>query len=414
MDRYWVGRMRVVLFLVAVVSSADASAFGTNDLLSIGLRLGGKVVGAVVDAGVDKVRDALRDPEAEAAKQREEERRLVAQFQKQVAEIEAQPNLRPIDRERLILTLERLYTQSAQFQAFVQVAEARQREERDKIFSSAGLLDVVGEAVLATPSVTMARAEARARTGEIQTQEAMARMQVEAGGDSRAGQTMVGAAVIGIRAEQMRDQVAKGIEEGRAAALTSHGDEVAAAVAEARVKAETSTLPGQPRLDAFSPDVERRMFVEFIGSPSETANLRRTLEERGHRMVDRGEDAEVVYRIEGEYTLGATKTKGELTVDVGSLLETPAQPLVQPEKKRSLSSRLGRFLFGMGAVQMPDNATGEGIPRQSLLLVAARIPVEGKETRTSIHRVDLSGSLTGAALSVVARDELYERLGLAP
>ena len=128
---------KILPFVVAMAIAGEALSFGINDVLSIGIQAGGKLLGAAVDSGIDKARDAMRDPEAEAAKAREEELKLVEQFRKQVAEIESMPDLRPLDRERLILQLEKQYAMAARFQSFVEVADARQRE-----FDDASAVDV--------------------------------------------------------------------------------------------------------------------------------------------------------------------------------------------------------------------------------------------------------------------------------
>lgn len=407
-------KIAVAFFLVTAMNS-NASAFGMNDLLSIGIQAGSKLVGAAVDVGIDKARDAMRDPEAEAAKQREEERRIAEQFQQQIAEIEATPNLRPLDRERLVLTMERIHAQATQFRAFVVIAEERQREERDKIFTTAGLINVIGEAALSAPSVTIARAEMLSATGEIQTQEAMARLRVAAGGDSMRSQSVANAVVTGFIAHQTRDQVASDLANTRDTALNRHGAEVAAAMDQAKTTTKPSPVAERALFDAFSPDLGRRLFVEFVGSTSETDFLRRALAANGHVLTDRAEDADVVYRIEGEYSIAETKSREGLRRDVGSLLEAPAQNIALPEKKRtgSLTAGLGRLLSGIGMIEMPNNANGEDIPKQTVLLVAARQPADGKETRTSVTAVDESGPLAGAALSIAARDALYRKLGIA-
>jgi hypothetical protein len=404
-------KIAVAFFLVTAMNS-NASAFGMNDLLSIGIQAGSKLVGAAVDAGIDKARDAMRDPEAEAAKQREEERRIAEQFQRQVAEIEATPNLRPIDRERLIITIEKLYAQAAQFQAFVEIAESRQRQERDKIFTTAGLIHVVGEAAMGAPSVTMARAELLSATGEIQTNEALARLRVAAGGDSLQSQGVVNAAATGILAHQTRDQVTTGLAGARETALNSHSTEIATAVNQAKAAAMPSPVAERPRLDAFSPDLGRKVFIEFVGSPAESDFLRRAMAASGHLLTDRADDADVVYRIEGEYSIAETKGREGLTRDVGSLLEYPTQDITPAErsKRGSLTAGLGRLLMGM--VEMPNVPQHDDVSKQTVLLVAARQPIDGKETRAAVTHVDQGGPIAGAVLSATTRDALYAKLGL--
>lgn len=407
---------KLIPLALAMAFAVEAQAFGINDVLSIGIQAGSKLIGVGIDAGIDKVQDAMRDPDAEAAKAREEELKLVEQFRKQVAEIESMPDLRPLDRERLILQLEKQYAMAARFQSFVEVADARQREERDKIFTTAGLLNVVGEAAMSAPSVTVARAEILSATGEIQAREAMARLQVEAGGKSMQTQALVGAAVTGLHAYQTRDRVAAGLAEARDAVLNGQGAEVATTMEQAKATAKPAPVADRFMLNAFSPDLGRRVFVEFVGSPSETMFLRRSLSERGHVLVDRAEEADVAYRIEGEYSIAATQSKEGLTRDVGSLLESPSQDITQSVRKNigSLTAGLGRLLAGMAMIEMPNAPQADEALKQTVLLVAARQPAGGKETRAAVTQVAQEGSIAGAALSVAARDALYAKLGIVP
>ena len=59
--------------------------------------------------------------------------------------------------------------------------------------------------------------------------------------------------------------------------------------------------------DAFSPDLGRKLYVEFVGSPKETQRLRELLAWRGHTIVAGKEEAEVAYLIEGEYVVPETR-----------------------------------------------------------------------------------------------------------
>ncbi|MCX8013991.1 MAG: hypothetical protein N3A02_06845, partial [Rectinema sp.] len=127
--------------------SGNAQAFGLADIVGAGIRLGGELVGAAAGKAVDAVKESMRDPEEEARKKAEEERKLAEQLQKQIDKIEATPNLRPIDREKLVLQMKESYQAVKEMQAFIEKAEARQRAERDKIFTAEGFLGAVGSAV---------------------------------------------------------------------------------------------------------------------------------------------------------------------------------------------------------------------------------------------------------------------------
>lgn len=109
----------IVVSIVGALSVANANAVGLGDLVGIGLQVGGKVVGA----GVDKVSDSMRDPEAEAAKKRAEERQAAEAFKRITDEIETKPGLRPIQREKLILTLKKQRQWAEQMQSLALVFE---------------------------------------------------------------------------------------------------------------------------------------------------------------------------------------------------------------------------------------------------------------------------------------------------
>lgn len=405
----------LIPFAMALAVAADAQAFGINDVLSIGIQAGGKLLGAAVDAGVDKARDAMRDPAAEAAQRREDERKLAEQFQKQVAEIESMPDLRPLDRERLVLQLEKQYAMATQFQSFVEVAEARQREERDKIFTTAGLVSVVGEAALSTPSMGMARAEMLANSGAFQAEErlAMAQAGLAAASGTPLAATAINVARTAAAHAETHDAVQATMSQAKVMLQNgSQQADVTAAMNQAKESAMAAPTIKRPT-DAFSADLGRKLFVEFVGSPSETARLRGLLAARGHLIVDQAGDAEVRYRIEGEYTIYETAQHGGLTRDAGDLLEHPAQGIAMPEPKRksSLTASLGRLLLGRTIVPgMEESAPGT--IKQGALIVASRHPADGKETRVSAIQTEHSANIMGARLALSARDSLYERLGL--
>lgn len=352
-----------VLALGIAAPASDAHAFGIGDLVSIGIQAGGKVIGAAVDAGIDKAKDAMRDPEAEAAKKREEERRVAERFQKDQAAIEARQDLSPLQRERLSLMLKKQFEQMQQFKQFVEMAEARQTAERDQIFTGAGLLGVVGEAAVNTPSVAVARADAMAHSP-------IYRAQVRAQSEAVFRQADAAVAA-GIPQAQSRvvlaqaDVLAKsGIPQaGSKQADVERGTEVAAAVAGTnnqgtgqpvpQAAGKTGALPVSENMktggapDAFSPDLGKKIYAEFVDSSTQTKKLRDALVARGHVLADKREDADVVYLIEGEYVVPENKQYQGVRVSAGNLLETPDKPIPEPEKKLmgSLGSGVASYFW---------------------------------------------------------------------
>lgn len=102
----------IAITIAGLFPTAMAHAFGVGDLVSIGVQAGSEIVRAAGSKAVDTIKDSMRDPEAEAREKEEQERKLAEQMQKQIDEIEAMPNLRPIDRERLVLKLKQTWQAS--------------------------------------------------------------------------------------------------------------------------------------------------------------------------------------------------------------------------------------------------------------------------------------------------------------
>jgi len=391
----------------------------------------------------------MRDPEAEAREKAEQKRKLAEAFQKQVDEIEAMPNLRPLDREKMILILRNQQKWAEQMQSFAAEAEARQKAERDKIFTASGFLGVVGEAALNTPSMVMARADAMTKNPVWRAEQRMHNEAVFAQADAQvaADISQTKSRVVLAQADMLQKS---GINEAGTKAVMSAADVMSEThitrqdletVAGAAVNVKEATPysvtepadAGQTRneaadagaaaasassKDAFMPDLGRRLYVEFVGSLAETEFLRNRLQAMGHTLAASREEAEVVYLVEGEYAIPETKRYEGVTIDLGELLNAPDKPIPMPEKKLSgtLASGVSKFMLAMAAAQGQNIPAGaapkEGLYRQEVLLVIARQPKNDKETRFSVFKSVESADLVGAKLAAQARDELYAALGL--
>jgi hypothetical protein len=439
----------VTTSIIAVFSATNAHAFGLGDIVSIGIQAGTKVIGAAIDVGVDKVKESMRDPEAEAREKAEQKRKLAEVFQKQVDEIEAMPNLRPLDREKLILVLRNQQKWAEQMQSFAAEAEARQKAERDKIFTGSGFLGVVGEAALNTPSMVMARADAMTKNPVWRAEQRMRNEAVFAQADAQAaaGTPQTKARVVLGQADVLQKS---GINEAGTKAVMSAADAItethmtkqdletaAGAAGNAKEEASRGTtatadagqsqreaadagaaaVSASPK-DAFTPDLGRKLFVEFEGSPTETEKLKTRLRTMGHTLVESKDEAEVVYLIEGEYSIQETRLHDGVTLSIGELLETPDKPIPTPKKKLTgmLSLGLSKLMLGAAAAQGAQVPNGtisqEGVYLQESLLVIARQPKGGKETRFHVLKHIKSEVPDGAGLAKTSRDELYAALGL--
>lgn len=429
-------RKYVIMALVAGVAAfaPNAYAFGIGDIVSFGIQAGGKVIGAAVDAGIDKAKDAMRDPEAEAVKMQEEERRVAEQFQKAQAAIEVRHDLSPLQRERLSLTLKKQYAQMHQFKQFVEMAEARQKAERNQIFTGAGLLGVVGDAAINTPSVALARADAMAHSpiyrAQMRTQSEAAFRQADAAvaagipqAQSRAALAQADAVTKGgIPLMELKEilrpaDVERGAEMAEAAGMSSPSAPQAGGKAETQPVSENKATGAAA--DAFSPDIGKKIYVEFQDSPTQTRKLRDALVARGHALADKREDADVVYLIDGEYVVPENKQYQGVRLSAGNLLENPDKLIPVPEKKLmgSIGSGVGTLFLVMAAAQgakvpqgaMPKEQTGFS---QEALLVIARQPKNGAETRLSVMKNTDSLVMAGASLVKDADEEMLVRLGI--
>lgn len=407
-------RFRVAL-CAALFLSGNAHAFGINDLISIGVQAGGEVLRAAGSKAVDAVKESMRDPEAEAREKAEKERKLAEQMQKQIDEIEAMPNLRPIDRERLVLQLKEQYKATKEMQAFVERAEAQQKAERDKVLTFGGIAGVVGRAALNTPSMVVAQADAQVAAGIPQAKARLATAQADA--LMKTGLLQAVAGEIANNAEDLSRAKQAAIDAARAANSASQGEAAAMQPQTANAgggnggeAAPQATDPQAASLDAFSPDLGKKVWIEFEDAPVETASLRKRLQERGHIVVNAREEAEVAYLIQGEFTIPETKMHDGLTKSVGALLENPDQSIEPPAKKTmgAIGAGLSRFMLAAAGAQAPQE---HGF-RQEALLVIARQPKDGKETRVSVVQKAQGETIEAVKLAKGARDEIYRVLGL--
>lgn len=450
----------IAITIAGLFPTAMAHAFGVGDLVSIGVQAGSEIVRAAGSKAVDTIKDSMRDPEAEAREKEEQERKLAEQMQKQIDEIEAMPNLRPIDRERLVLKLKQTWQASKETQAFVEYAEAQQKAERDRVLTVGGIAGVVGRAAMSSPSMVVAQADLMANNPVWRAEQ---RMHNEAA--FRQADAMVAAGIPQAKAQGVLAQADAlkdtGLTQAGTKAIVDNAEELAkvkqtsqdaaillasanetsipsapqasgagsavpdagastkaavTAVASVDVQSQAQATPpdaAQNRMsDAFSPDLGKKIWIEFEGAPNETEALRKLLQERGHVVVQDREEAEVVYLIQGEFVVPETKMHEGLTKSVGNLLESPAQAIEPPARKAlgAIGSGIGRFMLAAAGATAP--AQQENGYHQSVLLVIARQPKDGKETRASVVRDAQGETIEAVELAQGAKEDLYRVLGI--
>jgi len=383
-------------------------------------------------------------------------------MQKQIDEIEARTELRPIDRERLVLQLKHMWKQSEEMRAFAERAEEQQKAERSKLLTVGGIAGVVGQAALNSPGIAVAQADLMTRNSAWRAEQRLnaqatirqADMQVAAGipqaktkialaqadvlNDTGAMQAGNRAVLDNVDELSRVQQATREADAAKQVASDGAGHEPDAATPDTPIatpEVTTHAVGGAPievagnatvvahadgdaghepapEPDAFSPDLGRFVWIEFEGSPTETATLRQKLRARGHTLTDDRTSAEVAYLLQGEFSIPETKLHDGLTVDAGGLLENPSQMIERPSKKMTgaISSGLGRFMLAAAGASAP--AAQDGGYAQRALLVVARQPKGSKETRVSGVQRAQGDSIEATRLAKAALQDMYRLLGI--
>lgn len=354
-----------------------AELFG--DLIGIGMQVGGKLTGAAIDKMTEK------SPEEFAKEQAESDRKMAAQMDRDIASIEAQPNLRPIDRERLILKLKEMYAQNKEGAAFLARVDAQKRAERDKLFTAGGLAGVVGTATANQAGTHVALKEA-----ELAANDPAAYRNVQ---NAQQAQSMANTVSAASKTAEILSQPTE--QPASAVVAASHNGEV--------------TTAG----DAFAPDMGKKIWIEFEGAKEQTEHFRKALVDRGHMLAERQEDAEVTYLVQGEYSIPDTGLYNGLIVPVGKILDNPSDEITPPEKKTSGSIKRGLSTFMLVAAgqQVPKEAQDNRY-RQKVLLVFARQPKDGKETRVSVVSSTESEKIEATILAQKSLGDMQGLLGI--
>lgn len=402
----------VLLGLFMFFFTTSAMSFGLGDVIGPVLQVGAKLGGAAIDKAVDSVKDSIRNPEAEEAEKQQEERKMLEFFAKAQKEIEEREGLRPLQRERLVMALAQQYEQIQVFQKYAEAAEVQRRAERDKLFTTGGLLGLAADAAISSTTVAMARADMHLKAGvpKAQANAVFARAEGSPG-------TAIG--------QQIRADLTTGISNAAVGMVTPvHGvKRDSAPVADTHFpdsnnQTATGEQVAEAEVDAFSLDRGRQIHVEFSGSPLLTKKIRDALASMGYTLVDSTDKSDVTYLIEGEFVIRETSRHDGMRLDVGNILEKPTQNIVLPEEK--LTGKLGvgvsKFLSGLASANKKMTA-GQGVSseiayRQEILLVIARQPVGGPETRFSITDHMTNPNIQAVHLADATVGKLFEKLGL--
>lgn len=404
----------VILSVLVLHTSVNAHAFGLGDIVGAAINAGSKIG----SAAAGKAMDSFRDPDKEEAERKKQEQKTLEAFNRAVDEVEARKDLTPFQREKLVLSWKDSYGQSIYMMRFVAQAEERQRAARDQIFTAQGLAGVAVGSVAAMPSATFARADSMVKAGTPQRQsnDVMSRID-NSGNINPAKQNPIGAMAAG---ENNQAAAQKTVQDN----VEKQGAELKAMMDEAKKEELPGALQNAPQKPTFfSPDLGRKLFVEFKGSQKLTSQMRAELAKQGHTIADDPSQADVTYLIEGEYNYRETTQYEGIHLDAGAFYDNPKDPEPAKEKlsgkiKSSIFS--GLLLMSQAQAQMrgqqPSQVNipnqGKGVT-QSALLVAARQANGEKEYRISSLQKAEGTDVAAPRLLNTGLADLLEKLGVA-
>lgn len=403
----------VILSIVALHISINSYAFGLGDVVGAAINAGSKLG----SAAAGKAMDSFRDPEKEEADRKKQEQKTLDAFNRAVDEVEARKDLTPFQREKLVLSLQDSYGQSIHMMRFVAQAEERQRADRDQIFTAQGLAGVTIDSVAAMPSATFARADSMVKAGAPQRQanDVMSRID-NSGNINSVKQNPIGAVAEGANQAAAQKTVQDNVEK--------QGTELKAMMDETKKEELPGALQTAPQKPTFfSPDLGRKLFVEFKGSQKLTSQMRDQLAKQGHTIADDPSQADVTYLIEGEYKYRETTRYEGFHLDAGAFYDNPKDPEPAKEKlsgkiKSSIFS--GLLLMSKAQAQMKGQQPSQvNIPNQekgitqSALLVAARQANGEKEYRISSLQRSEGTDVAAPRLLNAGLADLLEKLGVA-
>jgi hypothetical protein len=399
------------MFAVAVLGTTvtlPAHAF-LNDLIGAGINLGGKLLGA----GIDKVKDSMRDPEAEAKQKAEAEKQQEQAYNDKLRQIEERTDLTPLQKEQAVRALNRTVEFGARIAQMQEHADAQHRAQRDQLFTPAGLLGATAEAAVAGAStrIVLARADSLMKSGVPQAQTREVLNQVDSGVSRMPSATtlVVGAVTVAAVVDAMNEKPAQ--------------DPVTAKEAEAQAVQKAPGSVAAPAVNAFSPDLGKRIAVEFIDAPKTEQGIRERLTALGHQVSLDPQAAEVVYKIEGVFFVPESQQYTGTSQSFGRILEGESYTWT-PERKIMGSIGVGvtKLFLAVGKAQgastLPPEleqgvATAGDSIRQSVLLVIAREPKSGQATRVAFDREVKTGTTVQATVMVKATlADMLAQLGI--
>lgn len=418
-----------VLIAMAMLVTVTPSHAFLGDLIGAGVNAGAKLLGA----GIDKAKDGLKDHEAEARKKQEAEAAQLKNFEEAVSKIEGRSDMTQLQKEKAVRTVRKQFEMVTTITKMQEQAEAQGRAERDKLFTAEGLVGVAaGVAVdAASTRAVFAQADAMVKAGipQARTREVFARVDgaaVQAAQD-RTRQVLATAAVTAVAEALAPKEVTAAANVSTAASdvpvhrAVQGQAELTGTEADEAPPAERVAGPAPTTANAFSPDLGRRIALDFVGSPRLQQELASKLQALGHEVVAKA-DADVVYRIEGEYQALENRQSSGVTHDLGAILESDTFAW-KPQSKisGSVGSGVSKLLFAIGqaqGAQIPrelrdaHQQANSGTLKQSVLLVISREPREGSASRAAFSREASSQEVVAVGLAKQVYQLMVTELGV--
>jgi hypothetical protein len=157
------------------------------------------------------------------------------------------------------------------------------------------------------------------------------------------------------------------------------------------------------------------MHVEFVGSERISRHLHEVLAQRGHLLVNSQAEADVYYRIEGEFEIPENSMHQGVKESAGKILEHVATvPTPEVKVKGSIASFFVKSLMAITPAKDPSGVKPEVklMMAQSALIVASRNAANAQELRVSVFKKENSNELRTDGVMASALDELFTKLGV--
>lgn len=410
----------IVVFAGLAEFSAQASAIGIGDLVGAGIQAVGKLGGAAIDKAMED------SPEEMARKQEQQKLEREAKFKEVIAKIEERKDITPLEKEKLIRAAAHSFGAAETISNLAVQQELQRRAERDQTLSAGGIVGVVGNAAMNTPSATMAKADLMVKAGIPQAQSRAAidgaHDLMKTGRPQAQSRAAVEVATVAVNGDTVtaanRETVELGgtandkaaARDGVMTAIGQHQPEIDQAKAAVEA-AKPDSLPSAPKIENLaSLDKGRKVYVEFVGSKTLSERLVQAFRQNGHQLVDNEAEADAVYQFDAEFAIAEEPSREGANVRVGQFVEDGAKLIELKAKGASLKGMATGVLFALGGREMPKRQDS-GLYRQAALFVANR-HADGKDMRVAVGKKSETYELEPMKLIDGALLDLLDAVGV--